>query len=165
MKPSLCLPILSLAIISTAALAQGASDNDKAFVAKVSQGGRYEVEASQLALTKAVAPDVKDLANTEVHDHSIVGSNLKKISATEHVPIVPALNAEFSEKLAHLRTLSGKDFDTAYLSEMATIHDKDEKLFAQEAIDGGAADYKTFAAETDLIVKRHIGAIHGTDQK
>jgi putative membrane protein len=35
-------------------------------------------------------------------------------------------------------------------------------LFAQEAIDG-SGDYKVFAGETDLIVKRHIGAIHGAD--
>jgi putative membrane protein len=155
---------LSLAATTLAYAQDAASDNDKAFVAKVSQGGRYEVEASQIALTKAVAQDVKDLANTEVHDHELVNRKLKAISAEKHVPIAPALNAEFSAKLAHLRTLSGAEFDSAYLSEMAAIHDKDEKLFAQEAGDGGASAYKAFAAETDLIVKRHIGALHGTDK-
>ena len=140
----------------------GASEADKAFVAKVSQGGHYEVEASKLALTKAQAQDVKDLAYSEVHDHDLVGKRLKAVSAAEHVPIVPALNAEFSGKLEHLRSLSGADFDAAYLSDMDAIHDKDEKLFAQEAIDGGAQDYKAFAAQTDPIVKRHIGALHGT---
>jgi putative membrane protein len=48
------------------------------------------------------------------------------------------------------------------MDEMAAIHDKDEKLFAQEALDG-SGDYKSFAAETDPIVKRHIGGIHGAD--
>ena len=48
------------------------------------------------------------------------------------------------------------------MEEMAAIHDKDEKLFAQEAIDG-SDDYKSFAAQTDLIVKRQIGAIHGSE--
>lgn len=161
------LPVLALAIASTGFVyaQDAASDADKAFVAKVSQGGRYEVEASQLALTKAAAQDVKDLATTEVHDHELVNRKLKAISAAKHVPIAPTLNAEFSDKLAHLRTLSGADFDSAYLSEMSTIHDKDEKLFAQEAMDGGASAYKAFAAETDPIVKRHIGALHGTDTK
>jgi putative membrane protein len=156
---------LSLLALSTSAMVyaqDAASDNDKAFVAKVSQGGRYEVEASQLALTKAVAQDVKDQANTEVHDHELVNRKLKAISAAKHVTIAPNLNAEFSAKLAHLKTLSGAAFDAAYLSEMATIHDKDEKLFAQEATDGGAAAYRAFAAETDPIVKRHIGSLHGT---
>jgi putative membrane protein len=58
--------------------------------------------------------------------------------------------------------LSGEEFDKGYMEEMAAIHDKDEKLFAQGAIDG-SDDYKSFAAQTDLIVKRHIGAIHGSE--
>lgn len=161
-----CAPILfSVIVAATPVSAQNvASDADKAFVGKVSQGGRYEVEASQLAVHKASAQDVKDLAYTEVHDHQLVNQELKAISAADHVSIAPALNAEFQQKLAHLGSLSGKDFDAAYLDEMAAIHDKDEKLFAQEAVDGGASNYKAFAAKTDLIVKRHIGALHGTDK-
>jgi putative membrane protein len=139
---------------------QTASDADKAFVAKVSQGGRYEVEASKLALQKASAQDVRDTANSEVHDHDLVNKKLKMISAAAHVSIAPALNSDFTQKLDHLKTLSGEEFDRGYMEEMAAIHDKDEKLFAQEAIDG-SGEYKLFAAETDLIVRRHIGAING----
>ena len=57
-----------------------ASKADKAFAGKVGQGGMYEVVASRLAESKASAPDVKDLATTEVHDHSLVNRNLKKIA-------------------------------------------------------------------------------------
>ncbi len=163
---ALCLPAALFAFTSAGQLlAQDtASNTDKAFVAKVSQGGRYEVEASKIALQKAVAQDVKDLANTEVHDHELVNSELKRTSTAEKVPIAPLLNSDFQQKLDHLKTLSGAEFDQVYLSEMAAIHDKDEKLFAQEAIDGGASEYKAFAAKTDLIVKRHIGGLHGTDK-
>jgi putative membrane protein len=62
----------------------------------------------------------------------------------------------------HLKTLTGEEFDKGYMEEMAAIHDKDEKVFAQEAIDG-SDDYKSFAAETDPIVKRRIGAIYGAE--
>jgi putative membrane protein len=138
-----------------------ASDADKAFVGKVSQGGWYEVEASKLASSKALAQDVKDLAIAEIHDHELVNSELKAISATKGVAIASTLIPEFQQKLDHLKTLSGAEFDAAYLEEMKAIHDKDEKLFAQEAVDGGASAYKAFAAKTDRIVKRHIGALHG----
>jgi putative membrane protein len=138
-----------------------ASDADRAFVAKVSQGGRYEVEAGRLALSKAVAQDVKDFASTDVHDHELVNGDLKAISAKLGVAIAPTLIAEFQQKLDHLKGLSGEQFDAAYLEEMKAIHDKDEKLFAQEAVNGGASAYKAFAAKTDRIVKRHIGALHG----
>jgi len=55
----------SVALADTPALSKG----DQAFVAKVSQGGMFEVAASKVAEDKAQAQDVKDQANTEVHDH------------------------------------------------------------------------------------------------
>ena len=156
------LLILALASAVPALHAATATDTDKAFVAKVSQGGAYEVAASKVAELRASAQDVKDQAFTEVHDHSLVGAKLKRISAAAGVPIAPALNPEFSARLAKLKAASPADFDAAYLENMKQIHDKDEKLFAQEAADGSGA-FKAFAAETDPIVKRHIGALHGTD--
>ena len=139
------------------------TDTDQAFVAKVSQGGAYEVAASKFAVQHAIMPDVKDQALTEVHDHTLVGDELKRISVSAGIQIVPQLNPEFSARLAKLKSAVGPGFDAAYIDDMKSIHDKDEKLFAQEAIDGSDA-FKTFAHQTDLIVKRHIGALHGTDQ-
>jgi putative membrane protein len=142
--------------------AQSASDVDKTFAAKVSQGGMYEVEASKVAAQKATAQDIKDLAIMEIHDHGLVNSELKKIAVADGIPVASRLNAAFQDRLDRLKAASSTDFDSAYASDMAQIHDMDEKLFAQEAIDGSGS-LKTFAAKTDLIVKRHIGAIHGAD--
>jgi len=135
---------------------------DSVFVGKVSQGGSYEVEASKVAATRAVAQDVKDLAESEVRDHEKVNAGLKKLAAAAGIPIAAELNSEFQQRLATLKAASAGGFDAAYIEDMKQIHDKDEKLFAQEAIDG-TGGFKTFAHQTDLIVKRHIGALHGTD--
>jgi putative membrane protein len=132
---------------------------DTTFVGKVSQGGAYEVAASQYAVLHAQAQDVKDLASTEVHDHTLVGNKLKKTSAEAGISIAPTLNPEFQQRLAKLKSAGPADFDAAYLTDMKAIHDKDEKLFAQEASEGTGA-FKPFAAETDRIVKRHIGALN-----
>ena len=156
---------VALLLVPTAVQAFAkASDADKTFVGKVSQGGAYEVEASRYAETKAVAPDVKDLAITEVHDHTLVGNNLKRISASTGIVIAPTLNAEFKDRLAKLKAVPAADFDAAYVADMQSIHDEDEKLFAQEA-EEGSESFKTFAHQTDLIVKRHIGALHGLDSR
>ncbi len=150
-----------LVLLSTATLhaAAPATAVDKTFTAKVSQGGMYEVEAGKLAETKATAQDVKDLANMDVHDHTLVNSKLKKITAANNVPVASQLNSEFTERLAKLKGVSSAAFNAAYVSDMQTIHDKDEKLFAQEASEG-SGDFKEFATETDAIVKRHIGAFN-----
>jgi putative membrane protein len=140
---------------------RAASDIDTAFVAKVSQGGMYEVEASKLAEERATTPDVKDVAHTEVHDHNLVNQNLKKLADAAGIPVAKDLNEEFKARLEKLKSASAGDFDAAYIDDMKQIHDNDEKLFAKEA-QGGSEDFKVFAHQTDQIVKRHIGALHGT---
>lgn len=154
---------LTCCLALTASGAAPATETDQTFVAKVSQGGAYEVAASKFAVQHATMPDVKDQAFTEVHDHTLVGDELKRISASAGIQIAPQLNPEFSARLAKLKAAVGPGFDAAYIDDMKSIHDNDEKLFAQEATDGSEA-FKTFAHQTDLIVKRHIGALHGTDQ-
>ena len=152
--------LIALAISPALFAAEPASSADKTFVGNVSQGGAYEVEASKYAVLHATMPDVKDLAIAEVHDHEGVGNNLKKIAAATDIPVAPTLNAEFQQRLAKLKSVSASDFDAAYIADMKSIHDKDERLFAKEANEG-SSNFKTFAHQTDLIVKRHIGALNG----
>jgi putative membrane protein len=151
--------IASLLISVPLLAARTASDTDKSFVAKVSQGGAYEVEASKLAALRAHAQDIKDIASHEIHDHLLVGARLKRTYVAAGLKYPTTLNPEFTARLAKLKAVPAADFDAAYIADMDQIHDKDEKLFAQEANDG-SGDFKSFAAETDRIVKRHIGALH-----
>ena len=154
--------VVALSLASVLYALEPASDVDKAFVGKVSQGGMYEVEASKVAEERASSPDVKDLSITEVHDHSLVNHELKRIATLKGIPVSATLNAEFQQRLEKLKSVSGPAFEAAYITDMQAIHDKDEKLFAAEATEGSDA-FKTFAHQTDLIVKRHIGALHGLD--
>jgi putative membrane protein len=147
---------------ATVAHAATATPADRAFVAKVSQGGMFEVAAGKLAETRGSTQDVRDFATAEVHDHMLVGAKLKAISSSEGVTFPETPNAEFSAKMATLKGLSGAAFDDAYMSDMAALHDADGAAFLKESAEGGSAAYRAFGAETHRIVQRHIGAIHGT---
>jgi putative membrane protein len=154
----------ALPVASVPSSAATASAADKVFAAKVSQGGMYEVVASKVAQQKATTQDVRDLAIMEVHDHDLVNRELREIATATGINLPQPLNDTFRQRLQKLEDLSGPAFDEAYISDMAQIHDMDEKLFAKEAVEG-SEKFKVFAAGTDKIVKRHIGAIHGTDGK
>ena len=133
---------------------------DRLFVAKVSQGGMFEVLASKVAETKAVQADVSDVSVTEVHDHTLVGAKLKAIAESLQLPFPTQLNAAFQARLDKLEALTGKDFDVAYIREMDSIHATDVAAFAEEAKSGMNPALRSFAAQTVLIVRRHIGALH-----
>jgi putative membrane protein len=151
--------LVALAAVPVLLAATTASPADKSFVAQVSQGGAYEVQAGIIAEQRATSPDVKDLAITEVHDHEGVNSRLRQIASATGVSIDKQLKPEFQQRLQKLRTVSAADFDKAYIADQIQIHDNDQKVFAKEAQDGSEA-YRTFAHEADEIVKRHIGALN-----
>jgi putative membrane protein len=159
---ALALPLFAagFAPLSASADDTEVSNADRAFVAKVSQGGMFEVEASRVAAEKGGRQDIADIGFTEVHDHQLVGAKLRSIATSAGISVEPTLNAEFQQRLDRLRGLSGKAFDNAYIKEMDAIHDADGAAFAEEARSGGHPALRDFAAETVLIVKRHLGALH-----
>ena len=141
----------------TAALqAQSASPTDRAFVAKVSQGGLYEVEAGRVAAMRGHVPAVKDFGAMDEHDHVGVNSALKHIASMTGVEIKPGLNAEFTQRLDKLKAVPADQFDAYYLNDMKQIHNNDEGLFLKESENGSQA-YKTFAHQTATLVKAHLG--------
>ena len=140
----------------TVRAAEPASQADKDFLAKVSQGGLYEVEAGRVAAAKGQTPFVKDFGTLESHDHEGVNSELKHIAGLTGVTIKPGLNAEFSQRLAKLKAMPASQFDAYYLNDMKQIHNKDEGLFQEEAKEG-SNPYKGFAHGTAVLVNAHLG--------
>jgi len=157
---SSCIAVLALVPLTAGAdTPEPFSAADKAFVAKVSQGGMYEVELGKLAETKAVAQDIKDQGNTETHDHQLVGAKLKSIVEANGMKLPRHLNAEFQARFDKMGALPADQFDDAYVADMKKIHMADGAAFAEEAADGTNPELKTFAAETYLIVQRHLGEL------
>ena len=136
-----------------------ASAADHAFIMKVSQGGMYEVEASKVANEKAREQNVIDVSLYEVHDHELVGAQLTSIASSLGISFPTTLNPMFQARLDRLKSLSGRAFDDAYIKEMEAIHAVDVQAFANEAKYGQNSALRAFAAETVIIVRRHIGAL------
>ena len=151
--------LLAGAASSAARAADMASAVDRAFVAKVSQGGLFEVKLGQLAVDQGNAQDIRDQGATEAHDHAMVNDKLRSIASDAGITIGSDLDPTFQEQLDRLRALSGTAFDVAYLRAMKAIHAKDGAAFATEAQGGTDPKLRTFAAETHRIVLSHVGEL------
>jgi putative membrane protein len=151
--------LLIVSSVNEVKAADAFSDADKAFVAKVSQGGMYEVALGKVAESQAMAQDVKDSGNTEVHDHRLVGEKLKSIMEANGLQFPTMLNSEFQERLDKISALPADKFDAAYLRDMRKIHKADGAAFAEEAKSGTNPALKEFADETHRIVMRHLGEL------
>ena len=151
--------LLTCVSIGATHAAEPVSAADRSFVAMVSQGGMFEVQAGKLGASQGSTQDVKDQGTTEEHDHGLVGDNLKTAAAAAGITFPTALNASFEKMLSELKALNGVAFDKAYLKDMATIHAKDGAAFATESKSGTNPGLRAFAAETHRIVVMHIGMI------
>ncbi len=139
--------------------AEPVSAADRNFVAMVSQGGMFEVEAGTVAVTQGSTQDIRDQGTTEQHDHGLVGDKLKSTAAASGLSFPGALNQQFTQELNALKAAQGAQFDALYLHDMEDIHAKDGAAFAKEASGGTNPGLRAFASETHRIVLRHIGEL------
>ena len=118
MRPIFSALFLSATLgLGTAHAAGTLSSGDRTFIAKVSQGGMFEVAAGQLGAVQGSTQDIRDQGTTEAHDHALVGAKLKSIAAASGVTFPATLNAQFQQELDALKALSGRALDAAYLKE------------------------------------------------
>jgi putative membrane protein len=132
---------------------------DRSFIAMVSQGGMFEVEAGGVGASQGSTQDIRDQGTTEQHDHQLVGEKLKSIASSVGITFPGTLSPAFQKELDDLKAASGPAFDALYLKDMEDVHAKDGAAFAKEAASGTNPDLRSFASETHRIVLRHIGEL------
>lgn len=143
-----------LAGVATAA---GVSHADRTFIEMAAQAGRMEVEASQLAQTKASSAEVKSFASTMIDDHGKAGTELDQLAASKGVKVPSEPSIAQRAKLKLLGLSSGASFDKHYASEIGVSAHKDAvALFEQEASAGSDPEVKAYAAKTLPTLKHHL---------
>jgi putative membrane protein len=137
-----------------AAQAQSARD----FVNKVAISDMFEIQSSQLALSKQPDKDTKPFAQKMVTDHQKTSKELKslvdggKVKAT----LPSALDAEHQKMLDDLKTKNGKDFDQSYDQIQVKAHQDAVALFKAYSAGGDDPELKRWAAKTLPNLERHL---------
>lgn len=141
-------------VFAGAAQAQSAQD----FVNKVAISDMFEIQSSQLALSKQPDNDTKPFAQRMVTDHQKTSKELKslvdggKVKAT----LPSALDAEHQKMLDDLKAKNGKDFDQSYDQIQVKAHQDAVALFKAYAAGGDDPELKRWAAKTLPNLERHL---------
>ncbi len=125
-------PGLAAAVAAFAAvpcLAHDGGPNDAQIAAIVVVANQVDVDAGELAKSKAGAPEVRRFAERMVVDHTGVNQQAKALVAKLGVTPQPsdtsqALAKGGDENLASLRTRTGADFDRAYVAHEVAYHEQ-----------------------------------------
>lgn len=106
-----------------------AQPSDPQIAAIVVAANQVDIDAGQLAVEHAKDPGAVDLAKMMVRDHTAVNKSavelVTKLKVTpEANPTSKSLLDGGAANLAHLRTLSGAEFDRAYVEHEVAYHEQ-----------------------------------------
>jgi putative membrane protein len=110
---------------------------DQQFTMMANMGNQPEMELGQLAATKAANASVKTYGMLLVVEHTPVGPELDSIAGLVNLSTPDTLDAEHKVLQQTLTGLSGKAFDTTYLSSQVRDPQKIISLFENEAVNWG----------------------------
>ena len=119
--------VAALFATSSTALAQSAQD----FVNKVAISDMFEIQSSQLALSKQADEDTKPFAQKMVQDHQKTSSELKAVVEGSMVKLTlpTTMDSEHQKMLNDLQAKDGKDFDRTYNQIQLKAHQDAVALF------------------------------------
>jgi len=138
---------------SVAALAHG----DGAFLRDAAQAGSAEVQASKIAVDKAVNTQVKGFAQQMVDDHTKAGEALKALAAIKGVALPAEPTLAQRAKLELLSSSDGAAFDRRYASTWGVSAHRDAvRLFQKAATSASDPDVKVFANQTLPTLQHHL---------
>ena len=128
---------------------------DKEFIENAAQSGLFEVEQSQLALTRTQDAGVKTFAQQMVDDHTKANQELMSLAQSKgaKVPDKPSMTQR--GKIDLLKTHKTA-FDKNYAESQVNAHESTIKLFRKEASDGKDADLKAWASKTLPALEHHL---------
>jgi putative membrane protein len=98
-------------------------------------------------------------------DHTRSNEQLRSVAAKQNMTLPSNMNAAQQAAYDKLKTLSGAEFDRAYVAAMLKDHEEDVKAFQKEAKDGKDEQVKSFAAQTLPTLEAHLEQIKSTSAK
>jgi putative membrane protein len=150
-----------LAVLAPAFAAQNdakgsLSQQDQKFAVDAAAGGMMEVEAGQLATTKATNQALKDHGKMMVTDHTKANEQLMQIATQKGISLPKALPADHKQHRDKLASTSGAGFDQLYVQQMIKDHEKTIALFEKQAKNGKDAELRAFAEQTLPKLRQHL---------
>ena len=139
---------------SSTALAQSAQD----FVNKVAISDMFEIQSSQLALSKQADEDTKPFAQKMVQDHQKTSSELKAVVEGSMVKLTlpTTMDSEHQKMLNDLQAKDDKEFDRAYDQIQLSSHQDAVALFESYSKNGDNPELKSWAVATLPHLKEHL---------
>ncbi len=146
---------LGLASSAQAQTSTSVCPSDEYFAMKAYCSGLTEIALSQLGEQKATDPEIKKFSKEMVKEHTECNSKIAKEASKKGIALPTSIDAVHTAALKRLASLSGSDFDKAYMMAQIGAHKDAVHLFEHEAYKGEDSDLKELASKTAPHLMKH----------
>ncbi len=141
------------------------AEKDADFLVAAATISMEEIGLGELAKTKGVSQDVKDLGAKMVTDHQKSLDELKALAERKSIALPASLNEEAQKAIGKYAEKEGKDFDKDYCDKMVDSHEDAISKFEKEVEDGQDPDIKAWASETLPSLRTHLEHAKSSKEK
>lgn len=134
---------------------------DKQFMRTAAENGIADVKMGTLAVEKG-SPGVKELAQKMIDDHTAINRDMGVVADAAGVSLPKKMNKDDETEYQKLNGLSGKDFDTEYVTYIAKSHYEDLHNFHKEAAVAADPELQAEVVKAMRTMHDHLGLITKT---
>lgn len=121
------------------------NDADNNFIKLAGIGNYSETETAKIAISKTADSVVLSFANQMLTDHTNALSDLKIMGSIVGFSVKDTIDTEHTAIAAHLDSLSGRAFDSAYIHTQLAEHATAISYYSDEVNNGNQQNVRAYA--------------------
>lgn len=144
---------------AAAAVEEKTPTGREAYVRMAASSDLFEIQSSQLALSRSQSRAVREFAAMMIRGHTQLSNQLMSAARASGVTVSPALMPMHSEMLAQLQAASGAAFDAEYRRQQLAAHEAALALHANYAARGDTPALRKVATAAAPRISQHLALI------
>jgi len=138
-------------------------ENRAGYVQMAAASDMFEIQSSQIALTRAQHPAVRQFAQMMIDHHSQTTRQLMAAAQASGVAPTPSLMPMQAQMIANLQQPSGASFDRMYMMQQVQAHQMALALHSNYARDGDTPALRATASAAVPIITQHLARARQID--
>jgi len=129
---------------------------DRAFMAQASAENIAEIQAAKLADSTTDSTAIQSFAHLVITDHNYAQNDLKTLGNNIRVPVKDSVDANYKNITDSLKSLTGRVFDSVYVTSQIAGYQLAIEAFKQEINSGNRTEVVSYAAKYLPTLKQHL---------
>lgn len=125
------------------------------FVATAASSDMFEISSSELATEKSETAGITEFADMMITDHTQASEELQTAAESAGVEVPTEMMEKHASQLQELESLSGAEFEAAYIEAQVMAHEEALTLMQDYAENGEDEALKAHAAKVAPIIEQH----------